>query len=182
MDLSSQPSKVTLICKKTVLAKKTEVNTRRLLKTTTTTYPTFQVDVNFPDSGSRDGKRKESVTCPFCKKEFGYKAFRREFSLKNSVKWAGLLIGIGVLLFFIAMALFIVGKWDIDSTMYYFGLWGIIAFILGLGLLFGQTLRYLAFYRDNKYRYFFLISELRSQHATTDNLKRVMWKQLPIQT
>jgi hypothetical protein len=173
---------VPLLCKKIVLGKKTEVDAVKLLKRTTTAYPTFKIDVEFPDSNSRSGKKRKSVTCPFCKKEFGYKAFRREFSLKSSAKWAGLLIGISVLLFLIAMVLFIFAEWDIDPAMWYFGLWGIMGFVFGVGFLLAQTLRYLTFYRGNKYRYFFLISELRSQHVTSDDQKRVMWKQLPVQT
>jgi len=174
--------KVTLLCKKTVLAKRTDIELKfpAALKKTTTTYPTFKVDVSFPESNSPDGKKKKSCTCPFCKKKFGYKAFRREFSLRKAAKWAGLLIGISVLLFLVGMALFLFGGWDIDPVMWYFGLWGMVGFFLGVALLFGQTLRYLAFYRHNKYRYFFLISELFSQHVTTDDLKRIMWKQLPV--
>jgi hypothetical protein len=181
--LSSQ-AKVTLMCKKTVLAKQTDIELKfpAAFKKTTTTYPTFKVDVNFPERNSPDGKQKKSYTCPFCKKKFGYKAFRREFSLRKAAKWAGLLTVISVLLFLVGMALFVFGGWDIDPVMWYFGLWGIVGFFLGVGLLFGQTLRYLAFYRHNKYRYFFLISELLSQHVTTDDQKRVMWEKLPVQT
>jgi hypothetical protein len=178
--LSSQTSKVSLICKKTVLGKKTEFKYGVAVKKTTTTYPTFMIDVEFADKKSQSGGQKKSYTCPFCKKVFKYKAFRREFSLRNAAKWAALLIGISISLFLTAFFLFIFGGWDIDSTMWYFGMWGIIGFIFGIGLLFTQTLRYFAFYRDNKYRYVFSISELRSQHVTRNDQKRAVWKEIPV--
>jgi hypothetical protein len=109
-----------------------------------------------------------------------YKAFRREFSLKSSLKWVGILLVISVLLFLIALYLFAFGGWSIDPAMLYFGMWGIVGFMLGIGLLIGQTLRYLLFYRKNKYRYVFTISELRSQHVTLDDQKGAVWKQLPV--
>ena len=180
--MSSQTSKIPVICKKTVLAKNTEIELKfpAALKKTTTIYPKFKVDVNFPDKKSPDGKQKKSFTCPSCKKVVKYKAFRREFSLRNAAKWAGLMIVISILLFLTGMFLFIYGGWDIDPTMWYFGLWGIVGFIFGVGLLFAQTLRYFAFYRNNKYRYVFSISELRSQHVTEDYRKRAILEQLPV--
>ena len=176
-ELSNPTSSLSLICKKTALDERIDVTLREGI-TKTTTYPTFKINVEFVDK--KRGTEKKSFTCPHCKKVVHYKAFRREFSLKSSAKWAGLLIGISVLLFLIAMVLFVFGGWDIDPAMWYFGLWGVVGFIFGVGFLLAQTLRYLAFYRDNKYRYFFSISELRSQHVTLDDQKGALWKQLPV--
>lgn len=178
--MSYQTSKVSVICKKTVLGKKTEFKYGVALKKTTTTYPTFKVDVEFVEKKGWRGVEKKRFTCPFCKKVVQYKAFRREFSLKKAVKWIGALFGISVLLFMIAFYLFGYGGWSIDQAMWYFGMWSIIGFIVGMGLLIGQILRYLVFYRENKYRYIFSISELGSQHLTPNMYKRSSWNQPPL--
>ena len=177
--MSNQTSSLSLICKKTALDERIDVSLREGIKKTTT-YPTFKINVEFVDKKKWRGTNKESFICPHCKKVVHYKAFRREFSLKSSVKWGGLVVGISVLLFLIAMVLFAFGQWDIDASMWYFGVWGIVGFVFGVGFLLAQTLRYLAFYRGNKYRYFFFISELRSQHVTLDEQKGAVWKQLPV--
>lgn len=177
--MSNQISTLSLICKKTVLDERIDASLRKgLIKTTT--YPTFKIDVEFVDKKNWRGTEKKCFTCPHCKKVVNYKAFRREFSLKTSLKWAGILLSIGVLLFLTAIYLFASGEWSIDAAMLHFGMWGIIAFIIGIGLLIGQTLRYVLFYRANMFRYVFTISDLRSQHVTYNHQKAAVWKQLPV--
>ena len=172
--MPNQISTVRIACKKTVFAEKKEPLLR------ITTHPTFTVDAVFVDTKSWRGAGNKSVPCPYCHKIVKYKAFRREYSLKKAAKWAGLLLGISTMLFVITFLVYFVG-WNIETAMWYFGMWSIIGFVFGFGLLIVQILRYLAFYRKNRYRYMFYISTgLSSQHLVAQNMRnRASWKKLP---
>lgn len=165
-------SDILLLCKKTVLAKKEEVVWGGIK--TTTFHPTFRINVEFGES-----KRKNSFTCPHCSREVKYRAYRFEFSLRRALKWVGLLIGVSIVLFLLAISLMAFGGWDVDPAMWYFGVWGVVGLIFGVGLLIVQVLRYLIFYTKNKYKYTLEISEWRSEHFMMDKKKRASWREPP---
>lgn len=168
--MSHPVSNIVVFCTETVLGEKKEWGGVK----TTTTHPTFRIEVEFGDS-----KSKKSFTCPYCNKEVKYQAYRFEFSLRKSLKWVAVVIGVSVLLFLIAFFL-VVGGWDVERAMWYFGLWGVVGFIVGMGFLVGQVLRYLIFYRKNEFKYVFVIREWRNQHIMINNRKGATWREPPI--
>jgi uncharacterized Zn-finger protein len=162
---------IQLVCMKTVSSEKLEWGGVVKVKS----HPTFTIDIEFGDS-----KKKKTFTCPYCKKNVKYKAYRFIFSLKKALIWPTIVTGLSILLFSIAIFLYGFGGWSIDNAMYYFGIWGIVGFVLGVIFLIVQVLRYLIFYRTNKRKYVFQINAMMSNHVTTENTLKASWRKLPI--
>ena len=171
--MSQNSIDILLYCEKTTLAKKTELIWGAAGKKTTTTHPTFPISVEFGES-----KATRYAKCPHCQGEVGYKAYRFEFNLKKAMKWAGLLIGVSLVLFFLAIFLMAFGGWEVDPAMWYFGAWGLIGFFLGVGLLVVQLLRYLTFYTKNKVKFIFALTGFSTKHLMMDHRRGSVWRKL----
>lgn len=138
-------SKVSLFCTKTTLSENFDPGA--LAKVTT--RPTFKIDIKFDES-----REKKFLKCPHCGRDIGYKSFRWEFNLRRALKWPLLMVGGGTILFFLTVFLMMSG-WETEQAMWYFGMWGITAFVMGIIWLGIQVTRYLFFFRINKTRYVF---------------------------
>jgi len=170
--MSQHATSILLCCKRTVLAEKKEIVWGGIK--TTTAHPTFQINVEFGEP-----KGKSSSVCPHCGRGVSYQAYRFEFSLRKALKWPGALIAVSILFFLSALFLVAFGGWDMDPAMWYFGMWGIIGFFFGVGLLIFQVLRYLTFYTTNKFKYVFAITGWRSEHFMMDHRRGASWRQPP---
>jgi hypothetical protein len=152
-------SEVSLFCTKTILSEKFDPGALSKV----TTHPTFKVEIKFDDS-----RKKKFLKCPHCGRNIGYRAYRWEFNPKKALKWLAILIGGGVFLFFLAIFLMMSG-WEVAQAMWVSGMWGIVAFILGISWLGIQATRYLFFFRADKTRYTFALLDTRHRLPSWKN-------------